>query len=212
MSLQIASAYRVHDFIVVAIHSSVPMAQWSRKKYCMSVFQLPSVENFVGDLRISDDRQEIGFQESELVVSVDHLIDRMKAQLFFWHWRAVDARSFADRNELVGCWRNAGGYALLQASGEYRQKLVGKGTACDLSGEWRWEYRTPSEFQMHRCADHTGMPTVDPSATFHIVQFDGQSLILSGSSKVLLDPGEILIQDATIWQKAKKPKSWSSLI
>jgi hypothetical protein len=73
--MQIEVAYRVLDCIVAAIRSSVPIARWSRKKYCMSVFPLSPEENDVaGGFRISQDGREIQFPNSQQLIRIDQLI------------------------------------------------------------------------------------------------------------------------------------------
>jgi hypothetical protein len=214
MGGSITAVYRVANSIVATIDELDEPICGKRLKGCVSVVGASAMkwlpEAFSQPFRISDNRQRLEWPELGQSLRLSQLLNRAKATIYFIPWKASHARPEVRKQELVGCWRNAGGYALLESEGAFRQKLVGRGTAWDIAGGWRWTYRGPGEFETRRHTDGAGAATAGPIHTFRLSAYDGDTMILAVVAPFRFTDYEGTLQTAMLWTRSKPPKSWTA--
>ena len=197
----ITAVYPVAGGFVAAVDGAdVPWIARKSKSVLCNMDNVAVAEAMRSPYRIAADGQRVEW-DSGYGVGVADLLDEQKAAIFFTAWRAADARPGVGRDELVGCWQTAAGYTLLEASGTARIKLVGRGPASDMSGEWRWRFVGPQEFQTFR-------EDAGNSHTHRVSAHDGRVLILSTGTRVTVGGKELVIEMGSVWKRSKPPKSW----
>ncbi len=214
MSASIIDAYCTATSVVAAIDGLDGSSPAVRAKSCVSVLGAGAVEWLAEALgkpfRISEDRHGIEWPEDHGSIRLAQLLDPANSIIYFIRWKPDSARPQVLRQELFGCWKNPGGYALMEPEGEFRQKLIHKGIAEDIEGSWRWIYHGPQEFQTRRCSDSCGVPTEESIHTFRIVSYDGDTLILVDAITIAVGDYKGTVEMPVLWTRAKPPKSWAA--
>ena len=87
--------------------------------------------------RIAEDAQSVEWPALNRIISVHEILDHSWI-IYFWKWSLNRISEDIDVDAIIGCWRR-NGFILLHESGMVLMKLVGKGPASDLGGDWKWE-------------------------------------------------------------------------
>jgi hypothetical protein len=205
MSATITDVYYIADSIAAAVKGTDYLPLPGRNKQCVSVVS-SGIIKWLGlalgtPWRISDDGQRIEWPELGRSLRIAQLLDWRKATIYCFPWRASDARSEVERDELVGCWKNMGGYALLEPEGCFRQKIVWKGHAQDIPGTWT--YVGSQSFQI-QLAIPNGL------STHQVAAYDGNTLIMTVEKRVQVKKFDQTFALPVLWTRAKRPKSWAT--
>jgi hypothetical protein len=215
MSTRITGAYVVSGMLVAAVEGPDARRVHGRGEAVLSEVSPAALgwplDAMKAPFRLSEDGQRIEWPDAGRAVTVTQLLDDQNASFYFIKWNSAGARPELREDELAGCWQDAAGYTLLAPGGVARIKLVGKGSATDAPGTWRWGWRGPQQFETWHAPDMNVPAVSSPLAApkmYRVAAFDGKTLIMSVQVTLKIREKMILSEGHAVWWRAKLPKSW----
>ncbi len=209
---QFRDAKIVSGYLVAAIEGPDVNRVAPKRQSCIAVFCAQGYEWLAEDaiasmpIELSDDGRALHWPEANRTISVDEVLQPFIATFYFLKWNLKSIREPEDVSMVVGCWKTPAGYTLLKNDGSAHIKLVGRGTADDLDGDWKWKRTGDRKFCLFP-SDQKNFPLAVPT-DMELSRFDGKILELRTAAT---SEGIGTVEGVVLWKTSKRPKSWESV-